>query len=395
MGRLEHMPTSTSGSGELRIAYIVSMATGLHSFVFREIRELVSHGVQVQIFPTKVGAGPYLPAKEWPTHQLTLRALVHAHLWLLVAWPRRYLEVLMEAARFRALVDFAISAPFARSVMSLRLNLIHCHFGDHKLSIGYLCGRLSQRPVTVTIHAYELYRNPNPKFFRHVLGHVQGIVTIAEYNRRILRDRWGVPSEKIRVIPLFADLPDELAKEDGDRIVILTVARRVEKKGHRTLLAALAKLPTDFESMLVGTGPLDVQALARSLGVADRVHVQDQLSDDALRAAYRSAAIFCLPSEASPDGDHEGIPVALMEAMAYGLPVVATRHAGIPELVETMLVDEGDPDGLARCLLTLGRQPHLRHRQGERNREIVSDRFSRDNVLLLEALFRGIVNATP
>jgi glycosyltransferase involved in cell wall biosynthesis len=307
--------------------------------------------------------------------------------------PNRYGEVLLEAIRLGAFVDFLMAGAFAKTVIDLRLELIHCHFGDHKLFVGYLCGRLSERPVTVTIHAYELYRNPNPRFFRYVLARVRGIVTIAVYNRKVLQEKWGIPPARVAVIPLFADLPLEPAVAGGDKVTILTVARLVEKKGHRTLIAALARLPLEFESVVVGRGSLNVQDLAEAAGVENRVHVRGAVNDQELQMAYRSATIFCLPSEGAPDGDREGIPVALMEAMAHGLPVVGTRHAGIPELVEEMLVDEGDVDGLAKCLLILGRDPDLRKRLGRKNREIVEARFSRANVLQLESLFRGIVDA--
>ena len=116
------------------------------------------------------------------------------------------------------------------------------------------------------------------------------------------------------------------------------------------------------------------------------------VSDAQLEEAYRKASIFCLPSERSETGDQEGIPVVLMEAMAHGLPVVATRHAGIPELVEETLVDEGDADALAKALLRLGEQPGLSAEQGRRNLEIIKARFSSRNVFQLKRLFEGIVH---
>ena len=99
--------------------------------------------------------------------------------------------------------------------------------------------------------------------------------------------------------------------------------------------------------------------------------------------------MFCLPSETTASGDREGIPVSLMEAMAYGLPVIATRHAGIPELVSEILVDEGDAEALARGIEKLGRYSALRETLGRRNRELAALRFSRDNVLQLKTLLEG------
>src|SRR5207245_309733 len=285
-GRPKHM--SRNLSSPLRIGYVVSMAQGLQSFVYREVRELFADGVIVHLFPTKVGPGSYPPDAGWPVHKISLPALILTHFQTLMANSQRYLAVLREALVLGGLVDFGLAVFVARTAQEQGLRLIHCHFGDHKLFVGYFCGRLSDDPVSVTIHAYELYNNPNPRLFRRALDYVRAIVAVAEYNRDVLTITYGVDPTKIYVVPLFADLPPE----------------------------------TD------------------------------------------------------PSGDREGIPVSLMEAMSYGLPVVATRHAGIPELVSEILVDEGDVDGLARGIDQLGRDPILREELGRRNRELVRSNFS-------------------
>jgi len=374
----------------LKVAYVVSMAMGLQSFVYREVRELLSLGVIVHLFPTKAGSGPYLPDADWPVHRPTVRSIGMAHFRLFIADSQTYLEVLFEALRRGALVDFLLAALVSMKVRQEGLRLIHCHFGDHKFFVGYFSGRLTGCPVSVTIHAYELYNNPNPGLFRKAIKLVKGIVTVAEYNRDILQT-YGVPPGKIHVVPMFADLPNVSISANSiqAKIRVLMVARFVEKKGHRTFLRALSRLPEEYEAWLVGSGSLDVAALADSLGVAHRVKILGRLSDPDLQAAYRGATMFCLPSETTSSGDREGIPVSLMEAMAYGLPVIATRHAGIPELVPEILVDEGDVDALARGIDKLGRNPVLREELGRRNREVAASRFSRDNVLRLKTLLEG------
>lgn len=392
------MSHTESGHGVgLRVAYVVSMATGLHRFVFREIRELTSNGVQVELYPTKVGSGPYEPPPGCRINAPRVKTLVLNHIALFSRSGPRYLRTLIEAFSFGAFVDFALAGCFAGEMERHGIRVIHCHFGDHKLFIGYFCGLLTRRPVSVTIHAYELYNNPNPKLFAHVLQRVDGLITISEFNRRVLERKWHVPPSRVDVVRLFAELPGESAPRlnNQSKIVILVVARLVEKKGHRTLLRAFARLPPDYELWIVGTGPLDVRRLASEEGVDGRVKFLGRLDNESLETAYRNATLFCLPSETSPEGDREGIPVALMEAMAHGLPVVATRHAGIPELVESILVDEGDVNGIATALLMLGRDPVVRKEMGERNRDIIAERFSRGNVFLLESIFARLANAPP
>src|SRR2546422_4175277 len=156
------------------------MAHGLQSFVYREVRELFAQGVVVHLFPTKVGPGPYPPNPSWPVHKLSLRALVSAHVQTLLDQPQRYLAVLSEDLVLGGLLDFALSVFVSKTVQENNLRLVHCHFGDHKLFVGYFCGRLSNSPVSVTIHAYELYRNPNPRLFRKAIKFVKAIVAVAE-----------------------------------------------------------------------------------------------------------------------------------------------------------------------------------------------------------------------
>lgn len=381
------MPTRS-----LAVAYVIPMGSGLHSFVFREIRELVNNGVSVHLFPTKIGVGPYHPEPAWPVHRATPSLAAVAHLRSLLRNPKRYLSTLLEALAFGAWIDFAIAAFVSEKTLSEGLRLVHCHFGDHKLFIGYFAGRLADRPTSVTIHAYELYRNPNPRLFRRILRRIHAIVTVAEYNRAILESSWSVSSERVNVIPLFTDLAPQANHQASRRepIVILTVARFVEKKGHRLFLQALAKLPEGYEAWIVGSGPLDVAGMARVLGIEDRVRILGRVDNDELEHAYDRADLFCLPSVISSQGDREGIPVALMEAMAHGLPVVASQHAGIPELVEATLVDEGDVDAIALAIKSLGEDLQLRVRQGERNREIIATRYSKRNALRLVSLFEGL-----
>ncbi|TMI55975.1 glycosyltransferase family 4 protein [Candidatus Bathyarchaeota archaeon] len=352
--RIMHAPPPIGST--LGVAYVVPMGGGIHSFVFREVRELQKLGVQVHLFPTKVGEGPYQARPDWRVHAFDPLQALGCH---------------------------------------FRLLWIHAHFGDHKFFVAHLCGHLTLRPVTVTIHAYELYNNPNPKFFKHALKDTSAVVTVARYNEGVLANEYEVPAGKIHVIPLFADVPDRQSpvKDKNGRVVVLCVARFVEKKGHTTLIRAIARLPRKYEAWIVGRGPLDVKSIAAAAGVADRVRVLGSLSDEDLQAVYEGATIFCLPSETTSEGDREGIPVALMEAMAHGLPVVASRNAGVPELVEEILVTEGDSAAVTDALREFGEDPSRRLSSGRRNAEIVSSRFSPRNVLLLKSLFETIARS--
>jgi colanic acid/amylovoran biosynthesis glycosyltransferase len=128
----------------------------------------------------------------------------------------------------------------------------------------------------------------------------------------------------------------------------------------------------------------DVQGLAHELGVADRVTFFGSVSESVLRVLYQTCDVFCLPSRKYVV--NEGLPVSLMEAMACAKPVISTRHAGIPELVPEILVEENDVAGLARALAYLADHPQVRHEMGLRNRKIVEREYSAANVAQMEEL---------
>jgi glycosyltransferase involved in cell wall biosynthesis len=367
------------------------MKDGVHSFIFRELEELERRGLSFVLYPTKVGVGPYMPPASWKVHRLGFGSFVLGFVRAVFRRPRALLSLLIEAAKFRAWMDFALAVDFSKDMEDRGISRVHCHFGDHKLFIGYFCGKALDVPVSVTIHAYELYNNPNPRLFRHVLHRVSEIVTISEYNKSVLVREYGVPPARVHVIRLFTDkgLDEEPLGDSSAPFTILIVSRLVEKKGHKTLFEAVAKLKAlDLRLQVVGGGPLDLGSLSEKMGIQDRVEFLGKVPDDGLKRLYRACDLFCLPSETTEYGDKEGIPVVIMEAMAFGKPVIATRHAGIPEIVEEILIEEGDSEALAENIKSLMNDKELRTRLGEDNRRIIREKYSSENVNGLLQIFR-------
>lgn len=107
-----------------------------------------------------------------------------------------------------------------------------------------------------------------------------------------------------------------------------------------------------------------------------------------LKYLYQACDIFCLPSRTYVV--KEGLPVSLMEAMASERPLISTRHAGIPELVPDILIEENDSEGLANAIARLADNPEMRKSMGKRNRSIVEDRYSKRNVQQLRELFEEV-----
>lgn len=187
-----------------------------------------------------------------------------------------------------------------------------------------------------------------------------------------------------RFPPPPAARPPRDASDPQDPVRVLSVARLVEKKGTDVLLEALARLPRDLHWRLehIGGGPLAARLArrARRLGIADRIDWRGPRTQPEVLAAYRAADLFVLASRIAPGGDRDGLPNVLLEAASQGLACVATRLAGIPELLEDgvsgVLVPAEAPAALADALASLMRDPLRRARLGAAARRRVETRFA-------------------
>jgi colanic acid/amylovoran biosynthesis glycosyltransferase len=178
----------------------------------------------------------------------------------------------------------------------------------------------------------------------------------------------GCPADKIEVHRTGIDLARFRfePRPPGLRLRLISVGRLTEKKGLGDAIIAASMLASDgvdFTYTIIGDGPLRsrLEAAMRDAGLASRLFFAGSLEQSAVQAELAKADILLAPSVTAPDGDEEGIPNVLKEAMASGLPVVSTRHSGIPELVEDrvtgLLAAEHDPEGLASCIRWLGDHP--------------------------------------
>jgi len=173
---------------------------------------------------------------------------------------------------------------------------------------------------------------------------------------------------------LFAAPSTFGSRRDGtdprDPVRLLVVGRFQPKKGYPTLLDAVARVRSEVRLTVVGYGPLEpvLHARAEALGLTARVTWAGALDQPAVRALYRASDLLLLASEVAADGDRDGLPNVVVEALSQGLPVVATRAGAIPELVTDRthgrLVPPGDAGALAAAIEQLAGDPDARHRMG-------------------------------
>lgn len=359
------------------IAYIVSMGNGLESFVFREVDELYNKGIPVILFATKFKKGDiYSPKKEWSYYTYPAFCILLEFPWVFLKMLFKP-GLLVDAVKNNAVIDLVFAMKFSSIMKRKGIKQIHCHFGDHKLFIGNYCKRLTGLPLSVTIHSHELHVNPNEKMFKNAILNCDRVFAISQLAVDILKQRYSVPAERVVLNKLSLD-SDLWSQKKPFRVV--TVARFQPQKGLEYLFAAAQILCNEnIEFLVIGFGPLDVRKMALDMGVNDKILFFEKMNQAQLRLIYQSCDVYCLPSITHPEQGKEGIPVVLMEAMACGMPVIATDAGAVKELVEEVLVSEKSGEEIANAIRTFMNNPELRSQHTERNIAIVREKHGIEN----------------
>ena len=262
----------------------------------------------------------------------------------------------------------------------LDVDLVHTHFVlRQKLAAGLVAAALDV-PFTVTTHINAFRREP--RWVRAVFDRADRIVAISDHTRRYVEREFSpaAPTDVVRV----GVRPDRFSGTAGDPTRIATVCRFVEKKGLPDAIDAVARLAErvpDIEYHLLGSGPLEpeLRERVRDRGIEDVVEMPGHVSDDRLRAELDAAGTFLLPCVVAADGDRDGTPVALMEAMAMRTVPVSTTVGGIPEVVtdghDGRLVDPHDPEALADTLSDLIRDGASTEAMADNARETIETEY--------------------
>ena len=293
------------------------------------------------------------------------------------------------------------SSPRLRAALAaIRPDVVHAHFGGD----GWLISRAAADldvPLVVTVHGHDVTRQPRApglhgvryrRNLRTVFRRAAVVLAVSEHIRARAIERGADPA-KVRVHHTGVPIP-EAVPEVSKRWDVVFVGRLVEKKGVDDLLHALALIPDRPRALIVGGGPLEgrLRALAADLDVT----FTGPRTPEQVSRHLAESRVLAAPSKTAGDGDSEGMPTTILEASAWGLPVVATRHSGIPEAVvhgdTGLLSAEADPAGLAENLRRLLADEALRTRLGGRGRARVAADFDlRRQSLRLEELYDSLV----
>jgi len=280
---------------------------------------------------------------------------------------------------------------------------VHAHWGSTTATMAWIISKLTAIPWSCTFHRWDI---PENNLLKLKVEHASFVRCIDENGRCEVLQRVGEKyRNKVKVIHLGARWPEKLILESNtshSEFVIACPANFVTIKGHRFLIEACALLVEkgirDFLCLLIGDGPLEeeIHQKIAILGLKDYIRLTGRLPHEELLRMYyqRKIDIVVLPSIVTSEGDKEGIPVALMEAMAHGTPVIATRTGGIPELLSGgagIMVKEKDANELADALEELMIDDEKRKAIGESGRKRVIEDFDliKNTRKLLETIERS------
>ncbi|HEV8672400.1 MAG TPA: glycosyltransferase family 4 protein, partial [Methylomirabilota bacterium] len=292
--------------------------------------------------------------------------------------------------------------------LSVETRHLHAHFLHTPASVARYAAAMLGGSYSLSGHAKDVWTRPAWEL-REKLAGARFSVTCTAAGRAHLQGL--APGTRVELVyhgldrTLFAPPPCFGSPRDGtdpaDPVRLLSVGRFQPKKGFDVLLRALAAAPSHAVLTIVGYGPAEarLRALARALGVEARVRWAGQLAQPAVRALYRESDIFVLASRVTPDGDRDGLPNAVAEALSQGLPVVATTVGALPEVIEDgvngRLVPPEDPPALAAALAGLVGNPETRRRLGTAGLRRLSDGWDLEEGVERLAALLGPALAEP
>lgn len=235
--------------------------------------------------------------------------------------------------------QFLAATKLARILLQERCSHLHVHFASSPSQIAMYASALSGVPFTIMAHANDIF-NGGLLLQRKALR-ASRFLTISDYNCRYL-EGLGIAKERLAIVRCGVSFPPQTAvvsrRRDSGKYRMGSLGRMVEKKGFDVLLKAVAELKTKGHSVelsLAGDGPLagDLRQLVRDLALEEDIKFEGGLSHGNVVCWMQQLDVFVLACKQDKNGDMDGIPVVLMEAMSQSVPVVSTRLSGIPELV--------------------------------------------------------------
>lgn len=380
--------------GPARVGYVVKRYPRYsETFIVNEILAHEAAGLEIEIFsllPPEDGRfQDNIAEVRASTHYLPRAGVKSADFWRAFNEAEEVLPGIWPALREASGEDHRDvhqAVVLARLARLKGIQHLHAHFATSATTVARLASHFSGIPYTFTAHAKDIYHEDvEPADLRRKLRGAAAVVTVSDYNLRHLRKTFG--SDAARVMRIYNGL-DLLRfpyrKPDIRPPSIVSVGRLVEKKGFHDLIEAcriLDQRNRPFHCSIIGQGPLEAELRGRidCLGLRGKVELGGPRPQRAVIALVQGAAVFAAPCVVGEDGNRDGLPTVLLEAMALGTPCVSTDVTGIPELLQDGVtgrtVPERNPRKLADALEPFLDDSDLRVAVAERARALIESQY--------------------
>ena len=385
----------------MKIGYILKIFPKIsETFVVNEIMELIKMGHSVYIFSMyhpneKIIHREKIVYDDVLKYSLLDNTYYSPRIHRSVLELTGYVSLLLNRHPDNMLYNVLytdVARHFAKIIREkdIHLDIIHAHFATEQTFVAMKLSKMLGIPFTLMAHANDIFLNPNVKSLREKFENASAIMTPSHYNREYLHSLTGVDKEKIHIvracpnIDKFKDFKIIECKLKNE-LTILSISRLVEKKGIKYGILAIKDLVKEYPDIvynIVGSGMLEseLKMLITSLDLDNNVRIIGNLDDDVLIKDLSNATIFILPCVIARNGDMDGIPVSLMEAMYFQVPTISTRVSGISELIENnedgLLVDAHNVKQLSDAIRTLLVNKDLRIKIGNRGKQKIETHFN-------------------
>ncbi|SDL34382.1 glycosyltransferase [Tessaracoccus oleiagri] len=300
--------------------------------------------------------------------------------------------------------DLAQGLDLARRVRADGIDHLHAHFANSAARVACIAAHLAGITWSVTAHAKDIFHEDvDERLLEELLTRADRVITISRYNLEHLSDRFPQVADHLHLVRNGLDLarfPYREPRSPEGPLRVAAVGRLVEKKGFDVLLdsaRAARDHGLELDVRIAGDGELahDLSRLAADLGLGDAVTFLGPRSQDEVVELLRWADVMAAPCVVGADGNADGLPTVLLEAMATGVVPISTRVTGIPEAVHAggdgrpatgLLLEPGDRDGLTRALLDVADPDFPRAEVSRAARELVEREYdtARQSRLLSE-----------
>jgi glycosyltransferase involved in cell wall biosynthesis len=388
----------------MQLVYVIGTYPEITTtFIDREIQALGGMGFQIKILSIRRPSKTVSHLKEYKETQRDITYLlpVHwfrlilAHLYFSIVRSREYFKTLFFILaghhpgfkhRGKSLLHFGEGVYSAYLLRGGNLYHIHAHFMDRAATVALIVSRFLDIPYSVTAHADDIFNEPLLPVEK--LSEAKFSVTVSEFNRAHLLNQYPrLNAQKLFVLHPWIDLdcfrpsPDSREREGFQ---ILSVGRLVENKGHKFLIEACHRIHKEgmnFECNIIGDGPLrsELETLICDRNLKCKVHLLGEQPQSEVHRYLSKADVFVLACTIDNNGNRDGMPVAIAEAMAMEIPVISTDIVGIGEMVQDgtgYLVHARDSAALAESIWKVYRAgPAFRCEMGRRGRKVIEEHF--------------------